>query len=642
VGKPFISELQILPETYKWALDVGIESLIKAVSDSFSFPLICIGSGGSFTAAHFISQLHERYFHQISKPVTPLEFIDTENARGKAVIILSAGGRNPDIIGALKNAIEQEAARIIVVCFQKGSRLSSLAKKHRHVDLIEYDIPSGKDGFLATNSLLAFNLLLLRAYLTNVRDYTPLPRSLNNLLEVKGDLSDNVNGMESECGPLWQRKTLIVLYGTSGASAGIDIESKFTEAALHTTQIADYRNFAHGRHHWLAKHAGTSAVLALITEDDRALAKKTLGLLPKQIPVVEIETSFSGTIANLSLLVAGFYITNFVGKTIGIDPGRPGVPPFGSKIYRLNAFGNLRPKKPKLDSSEEVAICRKTGFTLDRLRLNGSLDYWQKAYEQFVKNLRTRYFRAIVFDYDGTLCDEHDRFTGISDEVTKNLIKLLRSGITIGIATGRGKSVREVLQDKLPTDTWPSVLIGYYNCADISNLADNSSPNASPAACPELKDIADAIQNDYLLESLSDIAVRPKQITLEPASKLTLDFVWNHLEQKVNSMEPHNYRVVRSSHSFDVIPKDVSKSDLVNLVRKQLPNSSILCIGDKGKFPGNDFELLTEEYSLSVDETSIDPTTCWNLAPVGIRGVQATEKYLSLLGYTKTGIRFRI
>ena len=36
------------------------------------------------------------------------------------------------------------------------------------------------------------------------------------------------------------------------------------------------------------------------------------------------------------------------------------------------------------------------------------------------------------------------------------------------------------------------------------------------------------------------------------------------------------------------------------------------------------FELLRGPYSLSVDQLSVDPTTCWNLAPIGQRGVQVT------------------
>jgi hypothetical protein len=64
----------------------------------------------------------------------------------------------------------------------------------------------------------------------------------------------------------------------------VDLESKFTEAALGNLQAADYRNFAHGRHHWLAKRGHESAVLALISEADRELAERTLNLIPREVP----------------------------------------------------------------------------------------------------------------------------------------------------------------------------------------------------------------------------------------------------------------------------------------------------------------------------------------------------------------------
>lgn len=59
-----------------------------------------------------------------------------------------------------------------------------------------------------------------------------------------------------------------------------------------------------------------------------------------------------------------------------------------------------------------------------------------------------------------------------------------------------------------------------------------------------------------------------------------------------------------------------------------MTHADILSIGDKGQWPGNDFDLLANPFSLSVNEVSGDPTTCWNLAPAGHRGVQATLDYL--------------
>ena len=52
---------------------------------------------------------------------------------------------------------------------------------------------------------------------------------------------------------------------------------------------------------------------------------------------------------------------------------------------------------------------------------------------------------------------------------------------------------------------------------------------------------------------------------------------------------------------------------------------------------GNDCELLSHEYALSVDEVSMDSSTCWNLASPGIRGVDATLEYLAKLHVDKKG-----
>jgi HAD superfamily hydrolase (TIGR01484 family) len=643
MGKPYASELKLLASTYSWALAADIEQLKASLADISILPLICIGSGGAYTTASFASQLHEKVFLQVSKVITPLLFKDTNLYRQKAVLIFSAGGGNPDVLGALKCAIEQEPLKIIVFCFQKDSPLSKLAKKYRNIDLIEFNLPWERDGFLATNSLLAFNVLLLRAYLEIASPNLKLPQTLNALTESKGDLFSKTSPLRTRCGPLWERQQLIVLYGPSASSAGIDIESKFTEAALGVTQIADYRNFAHGRHFWLAKHGKTTAVLALITKDDKALADKTIKLIPKDIPIVKVETSLGGALADLALTTLGFYVAGFAGEANLIDPGRPGVPRFGSQIYRLNAFGKLsQSAKSKSEKLEDVAIIRKTQSTIKHLRIDSSLDYWRKAYKEFAKKIQEKYFQAIVFDYDGTLCDGKDRFNGISPEVISHVEELLSANIILGIATGRGKSVRKDLQKKLPKNLWSKIIIGYYNGSVIGTCGDNSLPNSSDVVDESLAEIAENVKKNKIVLKLCDVTTRKTQITIEPKSKPKTEFIWNTLQHIVNSTKLHSYKIVRSSHSFDIICNDVSKCDVVNFIQRQFPASTILCIGDKGKFPGNDYSLLHEPYSLSVDEVSSEEDSCWNLAPANFRGVQATLRYLESFSYSSKGVKFKL
>ena len=75
---------------------------------------------------------------------------------------------------------------------------------------------------------------------------------------------------------------IVVLHGVSSKIGAIDLESKFSEAALGNLQVADYRNFAHGRHNWIYKRGKSSGILAFITPEDNALAKKTLAFNPQK------------------------------------------------------------------------------------------------------------------------------------------------------------------------------------------------------------------------------------------------------------------------------------------------------------------------------------------------------------------------
>ena len=161
---------------------------------------------------------------------------------------------------------------------------------------------------------------------------------------------------------LWARPTTLVLHGPSTRVGAIDLESKFTEAALGHVQLADYRNFAHGRHHWLAKRSDTSAVLAFITDADRVLAERTLDLLPVDVPQARIVFDGSANAAMLASLLAALKITGWAGISRGIDPGRPGVPKFGRKLYHLPLPRSQRVTGlPRLTPRETAAIARKAG-----------------------------------------------------------------------------------------------------------------------------------------------------------------------------------------------------------------------------------------------------------------------------------------
>src|SRR5205823_4032453 len=199
-----------------------------------------------------------------------------------------------------------------------------LAARFPFVDVIELDIPAGKDGFLATNSLLTSAILIIRGYADACGVPVPLPSDFADLLTVDaaGEAQEHFDRC---CRQLWERETLVVLHGPMTRSAAIDLESKFTEAALGNVRTADYRHFAHGRHHWLAKHSETTAVLAFVTPDDEQIAGKTLNLLPAGVPVARLELPHRGGVAGVAALAQALHVAGSAGRARDIDPGRPGV-----------------------------------------------------------------------------------------------------------------------------------------------------------------------------------------------------------------------------------------------------------------------------------------------------------------------------
>ncbi|MCI0430195.1 MAG: hypothetical protein L0210_06595 [Rhodospirillales bacterium] len=641
MGKPYQSELAQLAATYAWAKVFDVSAVRRAVRAAGSLPLIAVGSGGSLTAAHLLAGVHRHYTGRIAAVATPLASIEDRLDAHVSAWLLSAGGVNVDIIAAFGALVQREPKHLSVMCGRPDSPLTQKARQHPYVDLLEFAVPTGSDGFLATNSLLAFGVLIARAYAGEF----DADRSDADLLEVGiADALSNgqaLAGWRATADPLWARQTTIVLHGSATRVGAIDLESKFTEAAIGNLQIADYRNFAHGRHHWLAKRGQNSGILAFTTPEDRDLANKTLALIPSDVPIARI--NFDGDPLGISLasLVLALHVAGWAGAARGIDPGRPGVPEFGRRLYNLSLPKSAKASAPAtLGASDVIAIERKAGLPIDRLVARGDLGTWRTALAQFKKALSNAVFAAVVFDYDGTVVDTRDRFVPPSGAIVEELIRLLDAGLLIAIATGRGASVRRDLQTSLPRSLWRRVIVGYYNGADIGLLDDDAHPDGTNEPDEELVDLAHALRRHSELAEIAEQFDRRHQITLEPRRAVPEHRLWDIANQIIQLQSRNDIGVVRSSHSIDILAPGVSKWNVLARVVDMCGisgDADILKIGDRGRWPGNDFALLREPLSLSVDELSVDPMTCWNLAPRGQRGVEATLRYCRALCTNSAG-----
>jgi hypothetical protein len=199
------------------------------------------------------------------------------------------------------------------------------------------------------------------------------------------------------------------------------------------------------------------------------------------------------------------------------------------------------------------------------------------------------------------------------------------------------------LQDGLPKSIWKHFIVGYYNGGDIGELKDDSRPDGSTTVDPALEGVANILKVDPFLVETSSLTFRKPQITIEPKNPERANVVWQYLQDILYRLNIPGILALRSSHSMDIVAPLVNKQKVVDHVRERIDTGqAILCIGDRGKWPGNDFSLLSNPYSLSVDEVSPDPKHCWNLAPPGIRGLAATLHYFSKLVPYAHGLRIRL
>ena len=635
MGRPYKNELRLLPDTYQWAISQDCSYLQRLMRDQRDKTLIAIGSGGSYSTAVAAVALH-RYFHRSpAYAVTPLELegVPLED-RSSSIWFFSGSGRNIDIRRALKASLPNESNLLTVFCGRVDSPLEVDARKAFVNRIFSFNSELGKDGYLATNSLFA-SLTLLAAV------FQALPPSISGLVE-----SARVGGFSDE---LLQRKlikaaerksSVIILHGPSGKAGALDLESKFTEGAIIASSVADYRNFAHGRHNWINRFGSDSVVIAFVGPKEDSLAQQTLSLLPAEVPHVVVPLSADFAFAQVLAIYYSIQIAGWLGEVQGLDPGRPKIPEFGRKLYHLRSRISGTVKRTAKSAN---VIARKTAS----LGVEDVDDYllkrWMKYYKAFLEHLNRTEIGAFVFDYDGTLVRSDARSEPPSSAVVGSLVSVLESGLPIGIATGRGDSVREALQSALPREFWERVLLGYNNASQIASLerehvVDGDFENAA------LERFYERLLDTLILSATIKIRCYPQQITIQPKQNTQIGTLWGEIYTLVELSGENDLDVLVSGHSVDVIPISASKQSLVSAVASEfdVEETSILRIGDSGRWPGNDFELLHSPMGLSVRTVSADPEACWNLLPTRCVGVDGTLYYLARLQSAKGVSRIRL
>lgn len=621
MGKNFADEIGYLPSTIRWARVQNVDLLRRIATGHSNRSLLAVGSGGSSTSAAFLAKLHESQFRQISRWVTPTGLLEQQSRPDHcAIAIISAEGKNNDVLAAAQHLLTLEAPGFAFTLAPESPL--SVTFRSFGATVVSFDAPWGKDGYLATNSLLASLILLARAY--DVRELDAHLAQFGGAwiaqrraYMVEQGLAEAAAGARQIC----------ALFGRDGAIGAIDIESKMAESALAACQTADYRQFAHGRHLQLADPATRPCILAFYSKRDAPVAQATLSTFAPDVPVLRLELPGDRAIAEIASVIDAMLITDILSRERGVDPGQPRVPQFGRTLHGL-------------DISEQIGIDRQTlhPSAINRKLADGAtsgLHYeaFRQAGRAFCERLGRARFRALVCDFDGTFCNTDLRFDGLDTSLVAQIERITKAGVPMGFATGRGDSLHTDLREKLDKSLWSRVTLGFYSGSTIANL-DEPLPNPAPPD-PRLVTLAQWLTASGMLVALgSTPKICGGQMSLRINDHSNKGRVVAYVRQWIEAHRHGDWRIFYSGHSVDVLTESSGKGQVVSALAHAYgfrSEDEILRLGDSGDIEGNDYELLNSGLGLSVSKVSIAQEACWNFLPIGLQGARGTLFYLEAL-----------
>lgn len=633
------SELNKLSATYEAAMGEDVARLNVAIAGASESSIIGVGSGGSFTVASLLCNLHETYTGRVSRASTPLEIICNPTlASSSPVFLISAEGKNPDITEALERARHHSSRPLHVLTNRRDSPLmesvSQLSDVSAHIFVLRE-----KDGYLATNSLLLDAVLVARAYGELDGNVEDLPAVMDDLWIDNQSIAQWIDSAASFVEAAAQRGAVIVTYSPLLRPIAADLESKLSEGALLHCQLADLRSFSHGRHLWLAERPQDIVILALIEPSLGELWNKMTELFPKELPTLSMLLSGASPRDLIAGLVGQMHLVQAIAKKMGKDPGRPNVPQFGRDIYYLDLPKIIPMPEDRVPTGEQSKYdVLGARWPSPRKRSNMT-----RARDAFVNSITQQEFRAIVFDYDGTLMASQRKTAPPQESILNHIMRLVEAGIVVGIASGRGGSIQEELATALPEKILSCLFLGLYNGGWIGSAI---SPPEAPKGTVEFLNHVTRITRKLRTIGVPIMRIRtthPYQVSIRFRDGLPTDQMWFVVADALRQAGLTTSTLLRSKHSVDVLAPGVGKSGLIAHIiqHEKVDPHQVLTMGDQGAWPGNDVSLLEHRFSLSVDMPSRRLDRGWKLAPSHKRDVDATLWYLERIQTVESG-RFRL
>ena len=151
-----------------------------------------------------------------------------------------------------------------------------------------------------------------------------------------------------------------------------------------------------------------------------------------------------------------------------------------------------------------------------------------------------------------------------------------------------------------------------------------------------IKKIYNRLQREIFAESL---VYKQCQLSLREKDSILRDHYYELICEIIQNENYDNIKILKSGHAIDIIGVNMGKQVFVESFC-QIIGGDVLCIGDEGRIGQNDYDMLSENMALSVAGQNLLGYSGWNIAPMGVRNVKATEYYLNCIKAENGTFRF--
>ena len=306
--------LRNVPDELCWAAKQDVSGLRDFFMNHPERPYITCGMGGAFSSCVYSALLYSAHCG-LGRAMTCFAVNSLSNATllGSKVLINSAGGRNDDVVQVADrlHKLNHPAAANLTMFDNRDNRLkkkiSDLNPSHSF-NLCGHEVFDEGETFVNITPAITSYSLYYKAF-TGKTDFTGL--------DLRSRYTYTANDGQSEVPPLQNIEHLVVLYGGYGEPVAYDFESMMVESGFASVQLADYRNFTHGRFCFVGNHLTNknTAVVMLVTPREKGIVeryrkisdserfKESNQVFPDNTPIITLETEHDSPLASIDLLI---------------------------------------------------------------------------------------------------------------------------------------------------------------------------------------------------------------------------------------------------------------------------------------------------------------------------------------------------